>query len=157
MKFSCHLNNKSIVTEVQADESLRSVLVRLGCLSVRDSDDGEGFAGSDTVLVDNLPVFANLLYALEAEGAHIRTAESLANKGELSVVQQALIDAGVVGSAYKAPAAALLLTWLLERDPDPTKEAIKETLSGLLIRDSGYEHYFLAIQLAKEYAKKRLV
>ncbi|HOE83747.1 MAG TPA: molybdopterin-dependent oxidoreductase Mo/Fe-S-binding subunit [Sphaerochaeta sp.] len=147
------VNNKRHRVEGADNRTLRSVLVELGYRSVRDSDDGEGFVGSDTVLVDDKPVYANLTLAAQVDGAQIRTAESLGNSRNLNAVQQAMIDSGVVQSAYNAPAAALLLTWLLEKHPEPTREQVKEVLSGLFIRDSGYEQYYTAVQLASERMK----
>ncbi len=144
--YDCHLHRewKTSARDADAGESLRGLLVALGHFAVRDSDDAEGFTGSDTVLMDDKPVYAGLLLAAQAEGTMIRTPDSLARGAELSIIQQAMIDAGIVQSAYNAPAAALLLTWLLEHKPQPTREDIKEVLSGIFIRDTGYEHYFLA-------------
>ncbi|MDY0303278.1 MAG: molybdopterin-dependent oxidoreductase Mo/Fe-S-binding subunit [Sphaerochaeta sp.] len=147
------VNNKRHTLEVADNRTLRSVLVQLGYRSVRDSDDGEGFVGSDTVLLNDIPVYANLTLAVQADGATIRTAESLGNSRHLNAVQQAMVDSGVVQSAYNAPAAALLLTWLLEHHPEPTREQVKEVLSGLFIRDSGYEQYYTAVKLASERMK----
>lgn len=144
------VNGKKHATVCEAAESLRSVLVRLGYSSVRDSDDREGFAGSDTIIYNDVPVSANLMLARQADGASIRTAEGLGTSRSLNVVQQAMIDAGVVQDGYNAPAAALLLTWLLERHDNPTKAQIEEVLSSIFIRDTGYEHYYLAVKLAVE-------
>ena len=149
-KITLTINNKKLQATVEGAESLRSLLVRLGYISVRDSDDREGFAGSDTIIFNDKPVYANLMLALQAEGATIRTGESLGNSRKLSIVQQAMIDAGIVQSAYNAPAAALLLTWLLEKEKNPTRAQIAEVFSGIFIRDAGYEHYYLAVELAKE-------
>ena len=99
------------------------------------------------------PVYSNLYLAGEADGCDILTPDGLGDAEHLSDVQQAMVDAGVVQSAYNAPAAALLLTWLLENNPDPTKEEIKDALSGIFIRDASYEHYFLAVQLVRERRK----
>jgi putative selenate reductase molybdopterin-binding subunit len=147
------VNRKPYSVECKAGTSLRSLLVKLGYTSVRDSDDGEGFAGSDVVIVNDLPVSSNLMLALQADGAQIRTAEGLGDSRNLNAVQQAMIDSGVVQSAYNAPAAALLLTWLLERTADPTRKQIADVLSSIFIRDSGYEQYFTAVQLARERMK----
>jgi putative selenate reductase molybdopterin-binding subunit len=154
MIIRCTINNKELKTEIEDKTTLREMLVRLGHFAVRDSDDKEGFAGSDTVLVNNIPIYANLMLAAEAQGSEIRTADSLAVGGKLNYVQQAMIDAGVVQSAYNAPAAALLLTWLLENNNDPSRQEIADVLSGIFIRDAGYEHYYLAVRLAKEYKAK---
>jgi len=154
MIVRCTIDGRSFSTQVDANETLRTMLVNLGFFMVRDSDDGEGFAGSDTVLVDDVPMYANLLLASDLDGAVIRTPGSLSNGSELSVVQQAMIDAGVVQSAYNAPAAALLLTWLLEHNPNPSREDVTDALSGIFIRDTGYEHYFVAVKLAMERMEK---
>ncbi len=149
-KITLTINNKKLQAAVEGAESLRSLLVRLGYISVRDSDDREGFVGSDTIIFNDMPVYANLMIALQADGATIRTAEGLGNSRNLSVVQQAMIDAGVVQSAYNAPAAALLLTWLLEKKQNPSRAEVADVLSGIFVRDAGYEHYYLAVELAKE-------
>jgi putative selenate reductase molybdopterin-binding subunit len=153
MKVHCIINGKSRTFNVEPSTKLREMLLMNGNLAVRDSDDAEGFCGSDTVLVDGTPVFSNLVLAGEVEGCEIRTPDGLGNPEHLTIIQQAMIDAGIVQSAYNAPAAALLLTWLLETNPNPSKEEIKDCLSGIFIRDAGYEHYYLAVKLAQEKMK----
>ena len=154
MRVNCIINGKPRCFEVDASMKLRQMLLLNGNFAVRDSDDSEGFCGSDTVLVDGTPVFSNLVLAAEVDGCEIRTPDGLGNSRNLTIVQQAMIDAGVVQSAYNAPAAALLLTWLLDNNPDPTKEDIRDALSGIFIRDAGYEHYYLAVRLALEKMKE---
>jgi putative selenate reductase molybdopterin-binding subunit len=152
--IACTINGRNVKAECGDGESLRDLLVRLGHFCVRDSDDREGFAGSDTVLVDDMPVYANLMLAPQADGTEIRTPDGLGDSRHLSVVQQAMIDAGIVQSAYNIPAAALLLTWLLEHEPNPTRAQIDRVLSGIFIRDTGYEHFYLAVKLAVERMKE---
>ena len=154
MRVRCIINGKERIFDVDASMKLREMLLLNGDFAVRDSDDCEGFCGSDTVLVDGTPVYANLVLAAEVDGCEIRTPDGLGNSRNLTIVQQAMIDAGVVQSAYNAPAAALLLTWLLENNPNPTKEDIRDALSGIFIRDAGYEHYYLAVRLALEKMKE---
>ena len=154
MRVRCIINGKERIFDVDASMKLREMLLLNGDFAVRDSDDCEGFCGSDTVLVDGIPVYANLVLAAEVDGCEIRTPDGLGNSRNLTIVQQAMIDAGVVQSAYNAPAAALLLTWLLENNPNPTKEDIRDALSGIFIRDAGYEHYYLAVRLALEKMKE---
>lgn len=153
MRVDCIINGRGRSFDVEPSMKLREMLLLNGNLAVRDSDDAEGFCGSDTVLVDGTPVFSNLVLAGEVQGCEIRTPDGLGDPRHLTVVQQAMIDAGIVQSAYNAPAAALLLTWLLENNPNPTKEDIKDALSGIFIRDAGYEHYYLAVKLAQEKMK----
>ncbi|MBO7349795.1 MAG: molybdopterin-dependent oxidoreductase Mo/Fe-S-binding subunit, partial [Spirochaetales bacterium] len=153
MRIDCIINGKNRSFDIDPTMRLRDMLLINGNFAVRDSDDCEGFCGSDTVLVDGTPVYANLVLAGEVNGCEIRTPDGLGNSQHLTIVQQAMIDAGVVQSAYNAPAAALLLTWLLENNPNPSKEEIKDALSGIFIRDAGYEHYYLAVKLALEKMK----
>ena len=110
MEIRAEINGRSTVLSGAADERLRDVLYRSGYVSLRDSDDREGFAGSDTIIFNDRPAYSNLILLYQAEGASIRTPESLLSGREISDVQQAMIDAGVVQSAYNAPEAALLST-----------------------------------------------
>ncbi len=153
MKLNCNINGIDRCFDVDETMRLRDFLVAQGHISVRDSDDAEGFVGSDTVVVDGIPVFANLMLVGEVQGSEILTGDGLGDPQHLTAVQQAMIDAGIVQDAYNAPAAAILLTWLLEHNPDPSREEIADILSGIFIRDAGYEHYYLAVQLAKELAE----
>ena len=150
MEYKCRINGEEVRLIGEADERLRDVLYRTGYLSVRDSDDGEGFAGSDTIIFNDTLKYSNLILLYQAEGATIRTAEGLLDGRELNYVQKAMISAGIVASAYNAPTAALILTWLLEKNPNPSREEIKEVLTSIFIRDAGYEHYYLAVKLACE-------
>lgn len=152
--IKCTINGVERTLYCDPCTRLRDALYEAGHHACRDSDDAEGFAGSDTVLLDGIPVFSNLVLAGEAEGCDIVTPDGLGDPRHLTVVQQAMIDAGIVQSAYNAPAAALLLTWLLENDPDPSKEEIKDVLTGIFIRDAGYENYYLAVRLAREKMKE---
>lgn len=150
MEVKCRLNGENITLHGEPTARLRDVLYHTGCYSVRDSDDAEGFAGSDTIIFNGQLKYSNFILLYQAEGADIKTAESLLVKGELNYVQKAMVAAGIVQSAYNAPAAALILTWLLEKHPNPTRQQIKDVLTSIFIRDAGYEHYYLAVKLACE-------
>ena len=141
MELKCKINGEEVTLRAEPTARLRDVLYRAGYRSVRDSDDAEGFAGSDTIVFNGKLKYANFILFYQAEGAEIRTAESLLNGRELNNVQKAMVAAGIVQSAYNAPAAALILTWLLEQKPNPTREEIKDVLTSIFIRDAGYEHY----------------
>ena len=129
-------------------ENLQALLQRIGIRSVRASDDREGFAGSDTILLDGRAVLAGLMVAGQAEGHSIDTVERFMQNGRLSALQEAMLDAGVVQSAYNAPAAVLLLEELLGREAAPTEEDVRDALSGLFSRSTGYKQFFLAVRLA---------
>ena len=128
-------------------ENVRDILFGLGMHSVRNSDDGFGFAGSDAILLNGNIVNASLLIAAQLEGAVIETAESLGKWNELSDVQQAMVDVGVIQSGYNDPAAALILTDLINRIPEPDRTQIDDALSGLFSRDAGYQQFYQVIEL----------
>ncbi len=153
MKISFTLNGAHRGVSAEPGESLQVLLQRVGIPSVRSSDDGEGFAGSDTILFDGKAVLAGLMVAGQAEGHSIETIESLSKGSQLSVLQEAMIDAGVVQSAYNTPAAALLLEELLRRTETPTEDDIRDALSGLFSRATGYKQFFLAVELARKRRK----
>jgi putative selenate reductase molybdopterin-binding subunit len=148
MDISCTVNGKRRSFRCSPAETLQRLLKRSGYIAVRNSDDGEGFSGSDTILFDGVPRCASLLLAPQADGHEILTPDGLARARELTVVQQAMVDAGVVQSGYNAPAAALLLTDLLQRIPSPTHADIDDALSGLFNRATGYRQFYQAVELA---------
>ena len=148
MKIKIILNGTPREIYTEPGENVQKLLKRIGIASVRDSDNGYAFAGSDLIWVNGKIVYASLLIAAQIDGKEIRTVEWLSRDGVLSPVQSAMVDAGVVQSGYNMPAAALLIDDLLNRNPEPTKEEIKDALSSLYVRDSGYEQFFKAVELA---------
>ncbi len=153
MNVTFTLNGVARTVQAEPGETLQSLLQRNGIPSVRDSDDGEGFAGSDTILLDGKAVLAGLMVAGQAEGHCIETVESLGKNGGLSAIQAAMLDAGVVQSAYNSPAAALLLEELLRRKEAPTEDDVRDALSGLYSRSTGYRQFFRAVEIAREHRR----
>ena len=84
MEVKCRLNGENIILRGEPTDRLRDVLYHTGCYSVRDSDDAEGFAGSDTIIFNGQLKYSNFILLYQAEGANIKTAESLLEKGELA-------------------------------------------------------------------------
>ena len=150
MEIIFNLNGKDLRVTAEAGENARALLKRLGMRSVRNSDDGYGFAGSDSILLDGNSVNASMLIAAQLDGRRVMTAESLNEYGKLSPVQSALIDAGVIQSGYNDPALALLLTDLLRRHPDPDKAEITDVLSSVFLRESAYRQVFDAVEIARK-------
>ena len=137
MSISFTLNRVVRTVSAEPGENLQVLLQRMGIPSVRRADDGEGFVGADTILFEGRAVLAGLMVAGQAEGHSIETVESLMQNGQLSALQGAMLDAGVVQSAFTSPAAALLIEELLRRSPEPTEEDVADALSGLFSRSTG--------------------
>jgi len=151
MTIEWSLNGKTLFTETDPFMNAQVFLKEMGMHSVRDSDNHAGFTGSDTILLDGIPVNAGLLVAGQLDGHSVETGESLNDGNRMGYIQAALVDAGAVQSGYNAPASALILKELLDRVEHPTEEDIRDAFSGLFVRDYGYIPLFKAVELALEY------
>ena len=129
-------------------DSLLAVLRREGCFSVRyGSDTGE--TGAAAILLDGRPVSSDVLLAAQAGGHEVTTVESLnVTTGELHPIQEAFVDTGALQSGYSAGAMVLAAKALLEENPDPSEEQIRDALSGILDRESGYVKVVEAVRRA---------
>ncbi|BEV71551.1 molybdopterin-dependent oxidoreductase Mo/Fe-S-binding subunit [Paludibacterium sp. THUN1379] len=151
MELHFTLNGQPCSLSCRPGDNVQKLLFsRCRMHSVRNSDDGFGFAGSDAIRFNGRIVNASLLIAAQLEGAQVETAESLGRWNQLSLVQQAMVDIGIVQGGYNDPAAALILTDLLERNPNPDRAAIDDALSGLLSRDAGYQQFYQVVELARK-------
>ena len=91
-QWKCKINGETVLLSGAPTDRLRDVLYRTGYYSVRDSDDAEGFCGSDTIIFNGKLRYSNLILLYQAENAEIRTAESLLQPGrELNYVQKAMV------------------------------------------------------------------
>ncbi|MFN5512451.1 MAG: (2Fe-2S)-binding protein [Burkholderiales bacterium] len=107
-----------------------------------------GVCGACTVLVDGRPVRSCLAFAVQMEGAQIRTIESVAREGELSVLQQALHECHGLQCGFCTPGIVMTFEAFLREHPDPTDDQIREALAGNLCRCTGYHNIVAAIRLA---------
>ncbi|MFN2433051.1 MAG: (2Fe-2S)-binding protein [Gemmatimonadota bacterium] len=109
-----------------------------------------GECGTCTVLVDGRPVLSCLMLALEAAGREITTIEGLARGPELHPLQQAFTELGAAQCGYCTPAFLLAAAALLETEPRPSRERIREALAGNLCRCTGYVKIYESVELAAE-------
>jgi len=109
---------------------------------------GAGECGACTVLLDGEPVNSCLVLAVEVDGAEIVTVEGLAHDDQLDVVQQAFVDEGGVQCGFCTPGMLISARALLDRNPSPTEQEIREALVGNLCRCTGYTRIVQAVQKA---------
>jgi carbon-monoxide dehydrogenase small subunit len=107
-----------------------------------------GECGACAVLVDGEPQLSCLVLAVECEGRSIETVEGLAQGAELHPLQAAFADLGAAQCGYCTPGILMTAKALLEKEPDPSRERIKEAISGNLCRCTGYQQIFEAIEEA---------
>lgn len=106
----------------------------------------EGNCGACTVLLDEEPVYSCILLAVEAEGREVLTIEGLSDGDKLHPIQQAFIDQGAIQCGYCTPGMIMSAKALLDSNPAPREEEIKESMAGNLCRCTGYKKIIEAIR-----------
>lgn len=104
------------------------------------------------VLVDGKPFLSCLAMPLDLEGREITTVEGMSAGSRSHPLQVAFAELGAAQCGYCTPAMLLTAMALLDHDPHPTRDAIKEALAGVLCRCTGYVKIFEAVELAASRA-----
>jgi carbon-monoxide dehydrogenase small subunit len=123
-------------------EDLRLTGTHLGC--------EHGVCGACTVILDGRAVRSCLVFAVQARGAEVTTVEGLAPDGELTPVQAAFQAEHGLQCGFCTPGFVVSATALLDRNPDPSDDEIREGLSGNLCRCTGYQGILRAVRAAAE-------
>ena len=144
------LNGRPVEVEVPPHWTLLRLLrEKLGLTGTKEGC-GIGECGACTILLDGNPVHACLLLAPKVEGREVQTIEGLGNRESLHPLQQSFINHGAVQCGFCTPGTLLSAKSLLEKNPCPTRDEIKEALSGHLCRCTGYHQMIEAIEALAE-------
>ncbi len=144
------VNGEPFELEVEAHRTLLEVLRNELELRGAKEGCGAGECGACTVLLNDEPVNACLVLALQADGKRITTIEGLSREGELHPIQEAFIRHGAIQCGFCTPGMILSAKALLERTPNPTEREVRESLVGNFCRCTGYQKIVEAIlSLAK--------
>ena len=149
-EITLRINDRDETLVVEDADTLLDVLRdRLQLWSVRESC-GVGACGSCTVLLDGRPVSACLLLAVRSTGREITTLEGLGDGQSLHPIQEAFVSERALQCAYCTPGFVLTVKALLDQNPNPSDDEIREYLSGNLCRCAGYADILRAVHLARE-------
>ena len=143
-----NLNGREVSTKIRPNlllvDLLRDVLnlkgTKVGCR--------EGECGVCTVLVNGEPVNSCILPAMKVSGQSVTTIEGLSKEDELDPIQEAFVDEGAIQCGFCTPAMVLTAKALLEKNPHPDEAQIRQSLSGVLCRCTGYSKIVKAVQKA---------
>jgi len=144
------INGEIYTVAVKPNETLLDVLRdKIGLTGTKKGCD-TGQCGACTVLLDGRPVPSCLMLAMDAKNRDILTIEGVARDGVLDPLQEAFVNEGAVQCGYCTPGMILSAKALLDRNPKPSEQEIKEAISGNLCRCTGYVKIIQAISAAAE-------
>lgn len=142
--------------KVDIDVNMRLIdLLRdkLGLIGTKEGC-GEGECGACTIIMDGVSVNSCMVMAFQANGSNIITIEGLESNGQLHPIQKAYMEEGSVQCGFCIPGLIMSTKALLDKHPDPTREEIREGMSGNLCRCTGYNKAIDAAEKAIKYLKE---
>jgi len=147
-RISMTINREYEQVDVPANLTLLQMLRDKLALTGTKNGCAAGECGACTVMLNGEPVNSCMVLAVECDGAEVLTVEGLAKDHVLDPVQQAIIQHGGVQCGFCTPGVLISARALLDRNPDPKEDEIREALVGNLCRCTGYIRIVDAVQEA---------
>jgi len=147
-RITLTVNGELELVDVPSNMTLLGLLREKLALTATKNGCSAGECGACTVLMNGEPVNSCMVLAVECDGAEIITVEGLATDGRLDPLQQAIIDSGGVQCGFCTPGVLIAARALLDRNPQPSENDIREALVGNLCRCTGYVRIIEGIQEA---------
>ena len=145
-KIRLIVNGDNYEVSVKANETLLDVIRnRLKLTGTKNGCD-VGDCGCCTVLIDGVPVSSCLVLAVDARDKEITTIEGLSKGRELHPIQKAFVESGAVQCGFCTPAMILTVKSLVDKNPHPSRDEIRDAISGNLCRCTGYMKIVDAIE-----------
>lgn len=145
-KISLTINKKPVSLTVPVHMSLLEMLRERFDLIGAKQGCNEGDCGSCIVLLNGKAVNSCLVLAVQADGCQVRTVEGLADGETLHPIQEIFIKEWAFQCGYCTPGVLMSSIALLEQNPNPSEQEIREAISGNLCRCTGYESIIRAIK-----------
>jgi carbon-monoxide dehydrogenase small subunit len=147
-EMTFNVNEEHYTVQVDIRRTLLEVLRETLGLTGTKEMCNKGDCGGCTVIMDGKPVLSCLTLAVEAQGKKILTIEGLADAYRLHPIQQAFVESGAIQCGYCTPGFIMSAKALLDRNPHPTEDEIKEGIANNICRCTGYVQIVEAIQAA---------
>ncbi len=147
-KIHLTVNGSQEEVIVQSNVTLMRMLREQLCLTGTKNGCSAGECGACTVLLNGEPVNSCMVLAVECDGAEVITVEGLSQEKQLAPVQEALIQSGGVQCGYCTPGILISAHALLQRNPDPSENDIRQALVGNLCRCTGYVRILEGVKTA---------
>lgn len=148
--LNCVVNGECVSAMIDPTMTLLNFLRKELKLFGTKEGCGEGECGACTIIMNGLAVNSCIVLAVEAEAADIMTVEGLSENGKISILQQEFINHDALQCGFCTPGMLMSARALLDRNPDPDEDEIKEAIAGNFCRCTGY---FSIIQAIKAAAK----
>jgi carbon-monoxide dehydrogenase small subunit len=143
-----HVNGESKEVATEINKTLLEVLREDMGLTGTKHGCELGECGTCAVLVDGQPVLSCLMLGVEAQNAEIVTVEGMTQSGRPHPLQKAFADLGAAQCGYCIPGILLTAKALLDKNANPSRDEIRQALSGNLCRCTGYTKILQAVELA---------
>ena len=145
MNITLKINGIEHTVDTPPSTTLLAALRGLGFYGIKFGDE-QGLSGADTILCDGKPINGGSMLAAQAEGHNIVTIEGLGEHPEqgwrktegLHPLQQAFVESGAIQCGYCTPAQILAAKALLDKNPNPSEEQVRDAIAGVLCRCTGY-------------------
>ena len=139
--YELKVKPKTLLVEVLRNE-LKLTGTKIGCLS--------SSCGACTVNIDGKAVRSCSILALQADGHEVTTIEGVADGDKLHPIQEAMVEHGAIECGFCTSGMVMSAKALLNENPNPTREEVREAIQGNLCADEGYVRYIEAIEIAAE-------
>lgn len=155
MKIAFRLNGKMKEVDAPADRRVVDILREDFLLTGTKESCGTGDCGACTILVDGETRLSCLMLAAQLQDRDIITIEGLSQDGSLHSVQSAFVEHGAVQCGFCSPGMILASIDLLNRNPNPTRDEIRDALAGNLCRCTGYQKIVDSVEIAAAVIQRK--